>query len=136
MPSAPRGSWLGALLLTAGAAAGLAISNPAPPAFERFAAAHLVQEIERQVCAGDVLPPLVRLALPNCSELVQDQNEAIGALVSSQTRRWNLGLLSIYRSDVGGQEVLLWQVPQFRATVVGVAGQFLVLQASIDDVQP
>ncbi len=112
------------------------MSNPPPSDFERFATAHLVKEIDRQVCDGEVLPPLVRLALPNCSELVQAQNKAIGALVSSQTRRWNLGLLSVYRSDVGGQQVLLWQVPRFRATVVGVAGQFLVVQASLDDVQP
>jgi hypothetical protein len=121
-------------VLAAGAGAALAVSNPPPAAFERFAAAHLVQEIERQLCDGDVLPPLLRLALPNCSELVQAQNEAIGAMVSSQTRRWNLGLLSLYRSDVGGQQVLLWELPRFRATVVGVAGQFVVLQASIDDV--
>jgi hypothetical protein len=78
---------------------------------------------------------MVRLALPNCSELVQAQNVALAALVSRQTRRWNLGLLSVYRSDLGGQQVLIWQLPRFRATVIGVAGQFLVLQATLNDVQ-
>ncbi|MCP9926423.1 DUF4359 domain-containing protein [Cyanobium sp. CH-040] len=133
MRSAVRGSWLGGLVLTAVAAAGLALSNPKQAAFERFAAAHLVDVIEREVCEGDVLPPLVRLALPNCAELVQAQNVAIGALVSRQTRRWNLGVCSLYRTDVGGQQVLVWQVPRFRATVLGVAGRFLVLHASVDD---
>jgi hypothetical protein len=136
LPSAVRGSWLGGLALAALATAALAATNPTPAQFERFAAAHLVDEIERQVCEGDVLPPLLRLALPNCGEMVQAQNEAIGALVSRQTRRWNLGVLSVYRSAVGGQQVLAWQVPRFRATVLGVAGQFLVLQASIEDEQP
>lgn len=120
--------------LTAVAAVGLGLTNPPPAAFERFAAAHLVDELERQVCKGDVLPPLVRLALSNCEELVQAQNEAIGALLSRQTRRWNLAVLSVYRTEVGGQQVLLWQVPRFRATVLGIAGQFLVLQARLDEV--
>ncbi|MCP9886637.1 DUF4359 domain-containing protein [Cyanobium sp. ATX 6A2] len=136
MAPALRGSWLGGLLLAALAAAGLGASNPSPAAYERFAATHLVDELDRLLCEGDALPPLLRLAVPNCSELVQAQNVALGALVSRQTRRWNLGLLSVYRSDVGGQQVLIWQVPRFRATVLGVAGRFVIVQASLDDEQP
>ncbi|MEX1315817.1 MAG: DUF4359 domain-containing protein [Synechococcaceae cyanobacterium] len=136
MAPAVRGSWSYGLLLAALAAAGLGVSNPSPEAYERFAATHLVKEIEHQLCDGDVLPPLVRLALPNCSELVQAQHLAIADLVSRHTRRWNLGLFSVYRSVVGGQKVLLWHLPLFRATVIGVAGQFLVLQATVDDVEP
>lgn len=133
MRSTVRGSWLAGLAFTALAAAGLGASNPSPAAFERFAAAHLVDVIEREVCEGDALPPLLRLAVPNCSELIQAQSVVIGAMVSRQTRRWNLGLFSLYRTDVGGQQVLVWQVPRFRATVIGVAGRFLVLHASVDD---
>jgi hypothetical protein len=124
------------VLLATLAAAGLGVSNPSPAAFERFAARHLVDELDRQLCAGDALPPLVRLALPNCSELVQAQSEVLGALVSQQSRRWNLGLLSVYRTDLGGQQVLIWQLPRFRATVLGVAGRFLIVQASLDDADP
>lgn len=124
------------MLLATLAAAGLGVSNPSPAAFERFAARHLVDELDRQLCAGDALPPLVRLALPNCSELVQAQSEVLGALVSQQSRRWNLGLLSVYRTDLGGQQVLIWQLPRFRATVLGVAGRFLIVQASLDDADP
>ena len=136
MVSAVRGSWLAGLLLAGLAAAGLGATNPSPAEYERFAATHLVDEIDRQLCEGDALPPMVRLALPNCSELVQAQNEALGSLVTRQTRRWNLGLLSVYRSDLGGQQVLIWQLPRFQTTVIGVAGQFLVLQAMLDDVEP
>lgn len=136
MAPALRGPWLGGLLLAALAAAGLGATNPSPAAFERFAARHLVDELDRLLCEGDALPPLVRLALPNCSELVQAQNVALGALVSQQSQRWNLGLLSVYRTDMGGQQVLIWQLPRFRATVLGVAGRFVIVQASLDDVEP
>jgi hypothetical protein len=131
-----RGSCLGGLLLAALAAAGLGLTNPTKDDFERFAAPRLVEAIEGEVCEGEVLPPMVRMALPNCAELVQAQSEAIAALVGRQTRRWNLGLFSLYRSEAGGQQVLLWTVPRFRATVLGIAGQFLVLHASLDDEQP
>jgi hypothetical protein len=124
------------VLLAALAAAGLGASNPSPAAFERFAARHLVDELDRLLCEGDALPPLVRLALPNCSEVVQAQNVALGALVSQQTRRWNLGLFSVYRTDLGGQKVLIWHVPRFRATVLAVAGRFVILQASLNDAEP
>ncbi|MFM7103698.1 MAG: hypothetical protein ACKO3N_21335, partial [Verrucomicrobiota bacterium] len=43
--------------------------------------------------------------------------------------RTNLGLVSLFRSEIGGQRLLAWRVPRFHALVLGVAGQFVVVHA-------
>ncbi|SBO43061.1 DUF4359 domain-containing protein [Cyanobium sp. NIES-981] len=132
LPSPARPSWLSpslglpALLALVGGS--LAFTNPGPDEFADYAGGRLVQEITAQVCEGDRLPSLLRLALTNCSELVASQRQALGAVVLQQTRRTNLGLFSLYHSDLGGQQVLRWRVPRLKATVVGVAGQFVLVQ--------
>ncbi|MFQ6537599.1 MULTISPECIES: DUF4359 domain-containing protein [Aphanothece] len=127
-PSPWHSPWLGGTVLLAVAAGALAWSNPDPAEFADYAAGRLVGEISREFCDGDALPTMLRLALPNCRELVASQRQAIGAVVSQQTRRTNLGLLSVYQSDLGGQRVLSWQVPRYSTTVVGIAGQFILVR--------
>ena len=114
------------------AAAGLAITNPAPADFQAFAAERLVDEISEELCGDGGLPVLMRMALTNCQELVQGQRSALGSAVAAHTRRRNLGLLSVYTSEIGGQSLLRWRVPRFRSTVVGVAGQFVLVRAASD----
>jgi len=41
-------------------------------------------------------------------------------------------VLSVYTSEIGGQNLLRWRVPRFRSTVVGVAGQFVLVRAASD----
>ncbi|MBM5813684.1 MAG: DUF4359 domain-containing protein [Cyanobacteria bacterium M_DeepCast_100m_m1_067] len=127
-----RPPWAFALMLAALAGAGLAITNPSTADFQAYAAERLVDEISEEVCAEGGLPTLMRMAIQNCEELVLAQRAPLAALVAGHTRRHNLGLLSLYRSDVGGQTLLLWRVPRVRSTVVGVAGQFVLIGASID----
>ena len=122
--------WAFGLMLAA--LAGLAITNPSAADFQAYAAERLVDEISEEVCAEGGLPVLMRLAIQNCQELVLDQRAPLAALVAGHTRRHNLGVLSLYRSDVGGQTLLRWRVPRFRSTVVGVAGQFVLIGAAID----
>lgn len=124
------------LALTAATAAGLALTNPGRPEFEQFAADQLVDELEGHVCRGEVLPALVRLALRNCPQLVHDQRRAIGAFVGRHTQRWNLGVISVYRSRFGGDTLLGWALPRFEATVLAAAGQFLLVQAEVRDPEP
>jgi hypothetical protein len=124
--------WAFGLMLAALAGAGLAITNPSAADFQAYAAERLVDEISEEVCAEGGLPVLMRLAIQNCQELVLDQRAPLAALVAGHTRRHNLGVLSLYRSDVGGQTLLRWRVPRFRSTVVGVAGQFVLIGAAID----
>lgn len=130
---APGGSgWAlaaGALALAAG---GLALTNPTSADFQTFAAERLVEEIGEEVCGEGGLPVLLRMAITNCQELVLAQRPALGAVVARHTRRTNLGVLSLYRSELGGQALLRWRVPRFRSTVVGVAGQFVLIGASTD----
>jgi len=133
LPVAPRSGWW-IWALTAGLlGGGLALTNPAPPEFERFAADQLVEVIEAEVCGGEVLPSVVRLALRDCPRLIRAQRGAIGAYVSGHTRRTNLGLLSIYRTELGGKTLLGWRLPRFSATVVAAAGRLVILQAGLDE---
>lgn len=121
------------LVLLAGA--GLAITNPAPADFQAFAAERLVDEISEELCGDGGLPVLMRMAVTNCQELVQGQQSALAAAVAAHTRRSNLGLLSLYTSEIGGQTLLHWRVPRFRSTVVGLAGQFVLVWAGSDSSQ-
>ena len=109
--------------------AGLAISNPSPADLETFASDRLVDEISDELCSRDGLPAVMRLALSNCHGLVHDQRQALGRLVREKARRQNFGVFSIYRADIGGQNLLAWQVPRFHATVLAIAGTFVLLES-------
>ena len=114
------------------AAGGLALTNPSPADFRAFAGDRLVEEISKELCGDGGLPVLLRMAINNCLGLVQAQRAALAAVVLSHTRRCNYGLLSVFESELGGQSLLRWQVPRFRSTVVGVAGQFVLISAATD----
>ena len=127
-----RTPWVSGLVVVALAAAGLAITNPAPADFQAFAAERLVDEISEELCGDGGLPVLMRMAVTNCQDLVRAQRTALGTVVADHTRRTNLGLLSVYSSEIGGQSLLRWRVPRFRSTVVGAAGQFVLVRAASD----
>jgi hypothetical protein len=127
--SSPGGTALLAVLGAGLAGTALVFSNPGPSEFEGFAAERLVDVLETELCQGDALPGLMRMALGDCSRLVQDQRLPIARLVGRHSRRLDLGVASVYRSELGGGMLLGWPVPRFRATVLAVAGHFLILQA-------
>ena len=126
----PCPPWGVGLILLAMAGAVLAVTNPSTADFQAYAADRLVDDISEEVCGDGGLPMLMQMAIQNCQGLVLAQRAPLGALVAGHTRRHNLGVLSLYRSDVGGQTLLLWRVPRFRSTVVGVAGQFVLIGAN------
>ena len=111
---------------------GLALTNPSLGNFRAFASDRLVEEISKELCGDGGVPVLLRMAINNCVGLVQAQRAALAAVVLSHTRRRNYGLLSVFESELGGQSLLRWQVPRFRSTVVGVAGQFVLISAATD----
>jgi hypothetical protein len=133
LPLAPRSGWWGWALAAGLLSGGLALTNPAPSDFERFAAEKLVDEIEAEVCRGEVLPSVVRLALRDCPSLIQAQRGAIGAYVGRHTRRTNIGLMSLYRTEIGGTALLGWSLPRFSATVLAAAGRLVIVQAGLDE---
>jgi hypothetical protein len=133
LPVAIRSGWGAAALVVGLCAGGLALTNPGPADFEHFAADQLVDVLEEEVCRGDVLPTLVRMALRDCPGVVRAQRRAIAALVGRHSQRSDLGLLSVYRSRLGGHQLFGWRVPRFDATVVGAAGHFVILRAGVEE---
>ena len=125
-----RFAWAPGLLALAGG--GLALTNPSPADFRSYASDRLVEEISKELCGDGGVPVLLRMAINNCVGLVQAQREALAAVVLSHTRRRNYGVVSVFETELGGQSLLRWQVPRFRSTVVGVAGQFVLISAATD----
>ncbi len=109
---------------------GLAVTNPDRQAFEVFAAERLSTLLRDELCGNEGLPLLARLLIRDCSGLVTSQSNALGRIALAHTRRRNLGLLSLYRTELGGQSLFgVLAVPRYSATTLGVAGHFVVLQS-------
>lgn len=114
----------------AGGGLGLAVTNPDPQAFEAYAGHQLTTLLHEEVCAADGLPLLARLLIRDCPGLVASQSGALGKIALAHTRRRNLGLLSLYRTELGGQSLFgVLAVPRYSATTLGVAGHFVILQS-------
>lgn len=114
----------------AGGALGLAATNPDSQAFEAFAGQRLATLLHEEVCAADGLPMLARLLIRDCPDLVASQSGALGKIALAHTRRRNLGMLSLYRTELGGQSLFgVLEVPRYTATTLGVAGHFVILES-------
>ncbi len=114
----------------AGALVGLAATNPNGQAFEAFAAERLTALLSEELCGTNGLPMLARLMIRDCPGLVASQRDALGRLALAHTRRRNLVLLSLYRTELQGQALLgLLQVPDYSALTLGMAGRFLILHS-------
>jgi hypothetical protein len=131
-PSTTTRTVSGLLGLTAATAGliGLVVTNPGPAAFEEFAAEKLTELASEELCRNEGLPLLARLLIQNCPELVRSQRKVLGRLARDHSRRYNLGLLSIYGTRLGGEQVLPhWRIPRYDAVTLAVAGQFVLLTA-------
>ncbi|WP_255145631.1 DUF4359 domain-containing protein [Synechococcus sp. ATX 2A4] len=138
MPAAPpSASRLWPLLAGAaglgGAALGLSLTNPPPNDFENFAGDQLVELAVEEVCGEDGLPMPLRLVVQNCPELIRSQSQVLGALARQGTTRHNFGIFSLYKTALGGQEVLPFlRIPRYQVTTFAGAGQFVILSTSKD----
>lgn len=120
---------LGAIALVAGG--GLALTNPGPNDFEDFAGLHLVELIEDEICHKPSLPLMLQMVLQNCTSVVRSQEQPLGRLAREHSSRFNLGLVSMYRTSFGGQQLLdNLRLPHYTVTTLAVAGQFVVLKTS------
>lgn len=118
-------------LLLGALGAGLVLTNPGPAAFEEFAAERLAALLREELCRQDGLPLMLRLVVQDCPAMVESQRVVLGRLAALQTRRRNLGLFSLYSTNLGGQRVLpRWRLPHYEALTLAVAGRFVVLRAS------
>jgi hypothetical protein len=119
--------------LISAAVATLAWSNPPPRDFEDFAADQLVNLAVKEVCGPQGLPMLLQLVVQDCPKLMLSQRQALGTLASQASQRWNFGLFSLYRTDLGGPTGLPgFSLPRYRALTLAGAGQFLVLHTDSD----
>ena len=117
--------------LLGGLMAGLAVTNPGPQAFEEFAAGRLSTLLRKELCQGDSLPMMLRLVIRDCPALVASQRGPLGRIALEHSRRTNLGVLSLYTTELGGQRLFgSWSIPLYRSLTLALAGQFLVLHSS------
>ena len=109
----------------------LAVTNPGTDDFEAFAGDQLVRAASRELCGSGSLPLIARLVIQDCPQLVASQRKVLGQLAAASSRRYNAGLFSIYKTELGGQTLLPGlTIPRYRAVTLGGAGQLLVVQSS------
>lgn len=127
-------SWLPCAVLAAAATVvGLALTNPGPEDFQDFAGRRLVDTLIQEVCLGNTLPLALRLTLQRCPELVASQQQVLGRVALGNSQRTNLGLASVYRTQLGGQQLLPdLRLPRYEAFTLAGAGQFLVINTRAD----
>lgn len=110
---------------------GLMVTNPGEAEFEPFAADQLTRAAVDELCGDDGLPMLARLVVRDCPRLIQSQHDLLGQLALAATRRRNFGLFSLYRTNLGGQQLLPdWSIPRYQALTLAVAGRFFILRTA------
>lgn len=125
-----KASWIPPALLVAAGAAGLAITNPPPEEFARYAGDQLVELIIQQICTENTLPLTLRLVLKDCPALVASQRQVLAQIALRNSSRLNLGLVSIYRTGLGGQDFLpQLHLPRYEAVTLAAAGQFALVHS-------
>ena len=136
--TSPRRRWpsatsAAAALVLAGSGAALYVTNPSREDYQVFAGETLVNLATREICERQVLPMVLQLWISDCPRLIADQEQALALMADQFSRRWNLGLASVYVTSVGGQNLLpALRLPRYSVTTLGIAGQFLMLNVRSD----
>ena len=136
--TSPRRRWpsatsAAAALVLAGSGAALYLTNPSREDYQAFAGETLVNLATREICERQVLPMVLQLWISDCPRLIAEQEQALALMADQFSRRWNLGLASVYVTSVGGQNLLpALRLPRYSVTTLGIAGQFLVLNVRSD----
>ena len=121
------------LLSLLGAASALALTNPSLQDYQLHAGEQLVALATEELCGEQGLPLMIKVWLKDCPAVVAAQQSTLAALAGPMTTRTNLGLLSVFTTEVGGQKLMLgWRLPRYTVTTVGVAGQFLTINTRSD----
>ncbi|MFM7269963.1 MAG: DUF4359 domain-containing protein [Cyanobium sp.] len=114
--------------VAAAAGLGLVMTNPGRDDFEPFAAEQLTKAAVEELCDPSSLPAIARLLVRDCPGLIRSQRPVLGKLALAATQRRNFLLFSLYRTDLGGQQVLPdWRIPRYQALTLAAAGRFLLL---------
>ena len=94
------------MLVLAGSGAVLFLTNPTREDYRAFAGQTLVTLATEEICERQTLPMVLQLWISDCPRLIADQEQALALLADKFTRRWNVGVASVYVTQVGGQNLL------------------------------
>ena len=129
----PSATTAAAALVLAGSGVALYVTNPSREDYQVFAGETLVKLATREICERQTLPLVLQLWISDCPRLIAEQEQALALMADQFSRRWNLGLASVYVTSVGGQNLLpALRLPRYSVTTLGIAGQFLVLNVRSD----
>lgn len=102
-------------------AAGMAFTNPARDKYLTYASGKLQNELESTVCKDSSVPQalsgVAETLIGSCKNLVTSQRDTIERLLDNTTQRQNLGVVSIYTTELGKKSY----------QTVGVFGNFVSL---------
>ena len=128
----PSANTVAAVLAVAASGVALVFTNPSPEDFKSYAGGQLVSVISNELCGGG-LPMVLQLWVKDCPRLIRDQEPALAELAGQFSRRLNLGLASVYTTELGGQDLLpTLRLPEYSVATLGIAGQFVILHAKSD----
>lgn len=110
-------------------AAGMAFTNPARDKYLTYASTKLQVELENTVCKDSSVPQalsgVAETLIGSCKNLVTSQRSTIEQLLDNTTQRQNLGVVSIYTTELGKKSY----------QTVGVFGNFVSLPPAAKEAQ-
>ena len=110
-------------------AAGMAFTNPARDKYLTYASGTLEKELETVVCKDSRVPQalsgVAETLIGSCKNLLTSQRSTIESLLDNTTQRQNLGVVSIYTTELGKKSY----------QTVGAFGSFVTLPPSSENAQ-
>ncbi|MEG3937736.1 MULTISPECIES: DUF4359 domain-containing protein [unclassified Microcoleus] len=110
-------------------AAGMAFTNPPRDKYLTYASGVLQTELENTVCKDSRVPQalsgVAETLIGSCKNLLTSQRSSIEHLLDNTTERQNLGVVSIYKTQVGKKTY----------PTVAAFGNFVTLPPSSENAQ-
>jgi hypothetical protein len=110
-------------------AAGMGFTNPGRDKYLTYASGTLEKELETTVCKDSRVPQalsgVAETLIGSCKNLLTSQRDTIERLLDNTTQRQNLGVVSIYTTELGKKSY----------QTVGAFGSFVTLPPSSKDAQ-
>ena len=110
-------------------AAGMGFTNPGRDKYLTYASGTLEKELETTVCKDSRVPQalsgVAETLIGSCKNLLTSQRSTIERLLDNTTQRQNLGVVSIYTTELGKKSY----------QTVGAFGSFVTLPPSSQDPQ-
>ena len=120
-------------MVVLGSTAALVLTNPSLQDYQAYAGDQLVELATQELCGHQGLPMVLRLWVKDCPALVAQQKATLGFLAAQATTQRNFGVMSVFTTQVGGQQLLpALQLPRYRVTTLGLVGQFVTIEARSD----